>query len=64
MYVIIKIFIIPNDSYLASQRGASDSFAYFLLLSNSRLFPVWDFVVGIFARKAMLSMGWVLSILN
>ena len=35
MYVIIEIFLLPNDSHLASQRGASDSFAYVLLLSNS-----------------------------
>ena len=26
-----------------------------------RMFPVWDFVVGIFARKALLNMGQVLS---
>ena len=25
-----------------------------------RMFPVWDFVVGIFARKALLNMGRVL----
>ena len=28
------------------------------------MFPVWDFVVGIIAQKAMLNMGWVLSILS
>ena len=28
-----------------------------------RMFPIWDFMVGIFARKALLNMGWVLSIL-
>ena len=27
------------------------------------MFPVWDFVVGISARKAMLIMGWMLSTL-
>ena len=25
-----------------------------------RMFPVWDIVVGIFARKALLNSGWVL----
>ena len=25
-----------------------------------RMFPVWVFVVGIFDRKAMLNMGWLL----
>ena len=25
------------------------------------IFPVWDFVVGVFARKAKFNMGWVLS---
>ena len=29
-----------------------------------RMFPVWDFVVGIFARKALLNMCRVLSTLN
>ena len=29
-----------------------------------RMFPVWDFVVGIFARKALLNMSRVLSILS
>ena len=29
-----------------------------------RMFPVWDFVVGIFARKALLNMGRVLSNLS
>ena len=26
-----------------------------------KMFPVWNFVVGIFARKAMLNMDWVFS---
>ena len=29
-----------------------------------RMFPVWDFVVGIFARKALLNSGRVLSTLS
>ena len=29
-----------------------------------RMFPVWDFVVRVFARKAMLNMGWVITIFN
>ena len=29
-----------------------------------RMFPVWDFVVGIFAQKALLNMGLVLPILS
>ena len=33
-------------------------------LTPSRMFPVWDFVLGIFAREALLNMGWVLSTLN
>ena len=28
------------------------------------MFSVWDFVVGIFAQKAMLNIGWVLSIIS
>ena len=28
------------------------------------MFPVWDFVVGIFARKTMIDMGCVLSIIS
>ena len=34
-----------------------------ILLLVPRMFLVWDFVVGIFARKAMLNIGWVLSTL-
>ena len=26
-----------------------------------KMFPIWDFVLEIFAQKAMLDMGWVLS---
>ena len=29
-----------------------------------RIFPVWDFVVGIFTRKALPNMGRVLSTLS
>ena len=29
-----------------------------------RMFPIWDFVVGIFARKTLLNSGRVLSILS
>ena len=35
-----------------------------LILLTPRMFPVWDFVVGIFAWKAMLHMGRVLSLLS
>ena len=34
----------------------------FQILLMPRMFPIWDFVVGIFARKALLKMGQVLSI--
>ena len=36
----------------------------FQILLTPRMLPVWDFVVGIFARKALLNMGWVLSTLS
>ena len=40
------------------------TFQCFQILLMPRIFPFWDFVVGIFARKAMLNMCWILSILN
>ena len=36
----------------------------FQILLTARMFPVWDFVVGIFARKALLNSGRVLSTLS
>ena len=36
----------------------------FQVLLMPRMFPVWDFVVGIFARKALLNSGRVLSTLS
>ena len=36
----------------------------FQILLMPRMFPIWDFVVGIFARKALLNMDWVLSTPN
>ena len=39
---------------------ASESVANFQRFQNllmPRMFPVWDFKIGIFARKAMLNMG-------
>ena len=33
----------------------------FQIQLTPRMFPVWDFVVGIFARKTLLNMGHVLS---
>ena len=44
----------------ASQRGAFDSVANFQILLTPRMFLVWDFLVGIFALKAMRTMGQVL----
>ena len=38
------------------------TFQRFQTLLTPRMFTVWELVVGIFARKAMLNMGWVLSI--
>ena len=35
-------------------------FSVFLNSAGSRMLLDWDFQVGIFARKAMLNMGWVL----
>ena len=32
----------------------------FQFLLTPRMFPVWDFVVGIFAGKPLLDTGWVL----
>ena len=52
---------------IASHHETSESVANFSTFSNPatpRMYPVWDFVVGIFARKAMFNMGWVLSILS
>ena len=37
---------------------------YFQIPLMPRMFPVWDFVVGVFARKVLLVMGWVLSTLS
>ena len=36
----------------------------FQIQLTPRMFPVWDFMVGVFARKAILDMGWVLSTLS
>ena len=36
----------------------------FQILLTLRMFPVWDIVVGIFARKALLNSGRVLSTLS
>ena len=36
----------------------------FQILLTPRMFPVWNFVVGIFARKALHNMGRVLSTLS
>ena len=54
----------PSKDMEASQRGASDSVANFTVLSNPEMFPIWDFVVEIFARKSLLNMGRVLSIFS
>ena len=40
------------------------NFHRFQILLTPRKFPVWNFVVWISARKAMLYMGWVLSIFS
>ena len=38
---------------------------FFQIPLTPRMFPVWDFVVGIFARKALLlTMDWELSTLS
>ena len=31
---------------------------WFQILLTPRMFPVWDFVVGIFDRKVLINMGW------
>ena len=36
---------------------------FFQIPLTLRMFPVWDFVIGIFARKALLNMGRLLSAL-
>ena len=49
----------------ASRRGTSDSVTdSFQIPLTPRMFPVWDFLVGIFARKVLLNMGRVLSTLS
>ena len=40
------------------------AFQRFQILLTPRMFPVWDFVGGIFARKDMLYIGWVLLTLS
>ena len=48
-------------------RVASDSAAKSSALSNPvtpRMFPIWDFVVGISTRKAIFNMDWVLSTIS
>ena len=57
-------FVLKNKT---SRCGASDSVTDSSVLSNPvtpRIFPVWDFVVGIFARKALLNSGRVFSTLS
>ena len=40
------------------------TFQCFQIPLAPRMFPIWDFVESIFARKAMLNMGWVLTTLS
>ena len=51
----------PSDTFIASQRGGFDSvtdFSIFQILLIPRLFPVWDFLAGMFVLKSMLNMSW------
>ena len=51
--------------YFGLKREAFDSVANFSALSfllTARIFPVWDLVVEIFARRAMVNMRWIHSI--
>ena len=36
-------------------------FQCFQISLATRIVHIWDFLVGIFARKAMINVGWVLS---
>ena len=62
------IFITVNFFYSNfSMRGASDSVTIFSVLSNpvgAQNVIVWDFMIEIIVRKAMLNMSWVISILR
>ena len=40
------------------------TFQCFQIPLRLELFPVWDFVVRLFDRKAILNRGWVLSTLS
>ena len=40
------------------------TFERFQIQQMPRMFPVWDFVVGIFVQKVVLHFGWVLTILS
>ena len=51
---------IVNMEYLI----ALPTFLLFQIPLAPRMFPVWDFVVGIFIQKSMLNMNWVLSTLS
>ena len=55
------VYISYTFVLLTSRRGASDSITDSSVLSNP---ADADFVVGIFAQKALLNMGRVLSIFN
>ena len=51
----------------ASRRGASEALLTpqcFQISLTPRMFPVWDYMVGIFARKILLNSGRVLSTLS
>ena len=60
----IEIFLMVLSTSGVEQLIILLTFQCFQILLTSKMFPVWDFVVGIFVRKAMLNMGWVLSVLN
>ena len=57
---------IQNNSFRLTPVGVEHLIALlipqcFQILLSPRMFPAWDFVVGIFARKPRLNIGRVLS---
>ena len=60
----IKYYIIYYKPVCMEHLIALPTSLCIKILLKPRMFPVWDFVVGIFARKALLNSGRVLSTLS
>ena len=63
IYVELEIQFLLYD--ISVSVGASDDvtdFQRFQIPLAPKMFPTWEFVVGIFDQKAMLNIDWVLSL--